>query len=325
MRKERIIIALIFSFVTLLALADTFVVTSQQQKKITDEAEDWIDNMPDGLQDKMSDAVNHALHGFFSEATYFRNIADTVGSSKYRVNIKDIYDMILPARLYSPQTSQNSEKLPLLIYFHGGGWSLGSLNTSDKFCRALAAGWKLKVISIDYPLAPEHPYPQALLQTEAAVEDIIKNASQIGVDPSEISLGGDGAGGNLALAVYEKLPASVKIKSLVLYYPLVDINSQIEPNPKRMYGRGYGFDTRLWEAFVEAYNGKDLTLNKSLPSTLLIAPSRDIIIEKERNFSGIGNIKFVELEGALHGFISDGHQPTAFQIAVTLTDKFLSK
>ena len=326
---KKLFTTLLVSAITFMGLADTFSLTKAEQQQILNEADNWIDNMPDGLQDRLSDAVNHAMKGFFSEAEYFRNFRDTVGIGEYKVNIKNFQGGLnanIPMRLYSPVKKKNTGKLPLLIYFHGGGWSLGSLDTSERFCRALASEGNIMVISVSYPMAPENPYPGALSICESAVEYLIAKAPEFDAESTKISLGGDGAGGNLALEVYRKLPSKTKINSLVLYYPILNVTGELNASDKRTYGRGYGFDSRLWEAFLTAYNGEDDYSNKTLPPTLLISAGRDIIISDAKDFkSKHPQITLVEFTGAIHGFITDRQQKTAFKKAVSFTDRFLTR
>ena len=317
---------LFVSAMALSAFADTYLLTKSEQKAIFEEAEDWIDDMPDGLQDHISDAVLHSLRGFFNELQYFRSLNDTIGVGKYKVsvtNLKGGKSGNIALRLYKPLRIKTGEKLPLLVFFHGGGWALGSVNTTDKFCRALVSEGNVAVVSVEYPLAPEFPYPSAINFNEGAVEYIFSKAADWGCDKNRISLGGEGAGGNLALETYQKLPANYKIKSLLLYYP-VNVSTTLNQSDKKLYGKGYGFDSRLWEAFMCAYQGKESTASKKLPSTLLISAGRDIIISDQKEFSSHNpNVKFIEFDGAIHGFLTDGHQNTAFKKAVSITDQFL--
>lgn len=300
-------------------------ISDQEKAQILNQAEDWIDDMPVGLQDRLADAVAHAQRGFYNEIEMFRNMADTTGVGKYSVDIKDFPadgNFSLPFRLYSPKGKETT-KLPLLIYFHGGGWSLGSLASSEKFCRALASEGGLKIISIQYPLAPEHPYPEALEVGTATVKEILQNSESEGLNFNDMSLGGEGAGASLALEVFKELPQETQVKSLVLLYPLLK-SAPKNDNLAMEFARGYGFDSRLLEAFVSAYAGKELEMDKTLPSTLLIGAGRDIMVNETREFGKQPSVTYIEFPGALHGFISDGHQPLAFQKAVELTYEFLT-
>ena len=325
MKLKRSLLLSVLCMATMKMLPDNYSLTNKEQQQILEEAENWIDDMPDGLQDRLSDAVKHAVHGFYSEISYFRNIADTTEINKYKVKVNDIAGGSLGEinmRLYS---ASDNQKTPLLIYFHGGGWSVGSLETSDKFCRALASEGNIKVISVDYPLAPENPFPSAIKYCLDAVEYINGQCEKWNVESNKISLGGDGAGGNLAIEVYSRLSDNIKINSMVLYYPLLQTSGSLDPQSKREYGRGYGFDSRLWEAFKEAYKGSDTRFPDSLPRVLLISAGRDIIIEEEKTFSSsYDKLTYIQFDGALHGFLSDGHQKTAFKKAVAITDQFLT-
>lgn len=323
----KFIISVFLSAMAMCAFADNFSLTPREKSQISEEAENWIDNMPEGLQDRLSDAVEHAKKGFFSEINYIRNLKDTTGVGKYSVITEEIKDFSSPdvsMRLYKAKASHNSKIKPLLIYFHGGGWSVGSIDLADKFCRALAADGNVNVIAVSYPLSPEHPAPAALNSCVKSTEYIYANASSLGSDKSLISIGGDGAGGNLAIKTQQAISDRLKVRSLVLFYPLINNKGNLDPKNKREYGRGYGFDSRVWEEFVDAYNDVSNNAVNSLPPTLLIAAGQDIIIDQEEEFRlAHKEVTYVLMEDALHGFITDGQQKTAFRKAVEFTDLFL--
>lgn len=106
----------------------------------------------------------------------------------------------IPARLYVPRGSLSRPR-SLLVYFHGGGWVIGDLETHDGLCRFLATHADATVLAVDYRLAPEHPFPAAVEDSFAAFQWAVSNVSEIGVDASRIAVGGDSAGGNLAASV----------------------------------------------------------------------------------------------------------------------------
>jgi len=104
----------------------------------------------------------------------------------------------LRVRVYRPASG---EPLPGLLWFHGGGWAVGSLDSHDPICRHLALTTPCRVLSVDYRLAPEHPFPAAVDDCWAAVEWAAREANELGIDPARLAVGGDSAGGNLAAVV----------------------------------------------------------------------------------------------------------------------------
>ena len=106
----------------------------------------------------------------------------------------------IPARFYEPP-GMGLEDRPLVVYFHGGCWALGDLDTHDGLCRFLAANIPAAVLSVDYRLAPEHPFPAAVEDAFAAFRWAVERQARLGADPSRIAVAGDSAGGNLAAAV----------------------------------------------------------------------------------------------------------------------------
>ena len=134
-------------------------------------------------------------------------------------------DGAIPARVYTPTKLRQSGGLaPCLVFFHGGGWVIGDLDSHDVVCRKLAHEGELIVISVDYRLAPEHKFPAAVDDAIAATKWIADNAKPLGIDASRLMVGGDSAGGNLAAVV--SLAArdgnGPKIAGQVLIYPATD-------------------------------------------------------------------------------------------------------
>jgi acetyl esterase len=109
----------------------------------------------------------------------------------------------VPVRVYTPAAAVGAPA-PLLVWFHGGGWVIGGLDTADSTCRALANRSGAVVVSVDYRLAPEHPFPAAADDALEAVLWAVEQAEVLGVDPTKVAVGGDSAGGNLAAVVAQR-------------------------------------------------------------------------------------------------------------------------
>jgi acetyl esterase len=131
----------------------------------------------------------------------------------------------IPARIYTPKTLRKNDGLsPCLIFFHGGGWVIGDLDSHDVVCRKLAHEAEMIVISVDYRLAPEHKFPAAADDAVAATKWIAANATTLGIDAAQILVGGDSAGGNLAavVALAARDGGGPKLAGQVLIYPATD-------------------------------------------------------------------------------------------------------
>lgn len=131
----------------------------------------------------------------------------------------------IPARIYTPKTLRKADGLaPCLVFFHGGGWVIGDLESHDVVCRKLAHEAEMIVISVDYRLAPEHKFPAAADDAIAATKWVAANATTLGIDAAQISVGGDSAGGNLAavVALAARDGDGPKLSGQVLIYPATD-------------------------------------------------------------------------------------------------------
>lgn len=136
----------------------------------------------------------------------------------------------IPMRYYRPVGCTVTDVLPAQIYYHGGGWVLGDLDSHDWVCRAVANAAQCAVVSVDYRLAPEYQFPAAFEDSLAAAEWTAANASALHIDPKRLSVGGDSAGGNLAAAVALALRdrGTVKLCSQILTYPITDLTASYD-------------------------------------------------------------------------------------------------
>lgn len=131
----------------------------------------------------------------------------------------------LAARIYRPQAGPDSPPQPTIVWFHGGGWTTGSLDTGDILARELCAGTPAVVLSVDYRLAPENPWPAAIDDASAALTWTKAKIDQLGNDPDRIAIGGDSAGGNIAAALAQaSRDTGIELAAQILIYPYLDLD-----------------------------------------------------------------------------------------------------
>jgi acetyl esterase len=159
----------------------------------------------------------------------------------------------LPARFYLPVGLPPERPAPLLLYFHGGGWVIGDLETHDDVCRFLAAAAGTAVLAIDYRLAPEHPFPAAVEDAAAVFAWAHANAGELGVDPARIAVGGDSAGGNLAAVVslLARDAGGPKPAMQLLIYPPTDAAGDLPS--RRIFAEGFLLTRDEMESYERHY------------------------------------------------------------------------
>jgi acetyl esterase len=175
-------------------------------------------------------------------------------------------------RAYRPSGAAPAEVLPALVYFHGGGWTIGDLDTHDTLCRQLANGAHCAVFSVDYRLAPEHPFPAAVEDCIAATGHVARHAGALGIDPRRIAVGGDSAGGNLAavVALDARERGGPRLAFQLLIYPATDQRMRHASHQEN--GEGYLLTRQAIEFFRGCYlpRREDWTDWRASP---LLAPS----------------------------------------------------
>jgi len=158
----------------------------------------------------------------------------------------------VPIRIYRPVEVDGVG--PVLVWFHGGGWVIGDLETGDNTARALTLAAGLVVVSVDYRLAPEHPFPAGLDDAVAAVRWVADSAAELGVDASRLAVGGDSAGGNLAAVVAQELRDSgPPIRFQLLVYPVTDALMACPSYEENADGYFLTRDAMAW--FIDHYAG----------------------------------------------------------------------
>ncbi len=233
-------------------------------------------------------------------------------------------------RLHRPRRDAT---LPLLIWFHGGGWLWASVDTHDRLTRELAVAGEVAVISVDYALAPEARFPQAVLECAAVVRQVAANAALWGIDPARIVLGGDSAGGNLALATALALRdgGGPTLAGLLCAYPVTD--ADFETPSYQEFAEGYGLTRAGMQSYWNLYlrdpadrlNPLAAPLRgrlEGLPPTLLQLAELDVLrSDGERMAEALGRAGVaVTLEtyaGMLHGFMRLSEAVGATRTAIT--------
>jgi acetyl esterase len=222
-------------------------------------------------------------------------------------------------RIYTPR---GDAPFPILVFFHGGGWVLGDLDTHDNLCRSLANGAGCIVVSVDYRLAPEHKFPAAVEDAYAATQWVANNAHRINGDPARIAVGGDSAGGNLAavVAIIARDQNGLGLIYQLLIYPVTDVSSS-NTDSYRKYADGYFLTKGDGEWFCDQYlNCEEDRLNphaspllapdlSGLPPALVITAEFDVLRDEDESYAkrlkkaGVF-VKCRRYEGMIHGFMS---------------------
>jgi acetyl esterase len=212
--------------------------------------------------------------------------------------------------------------LPALVFFHGGGWVVGDLDTHDVICRQIASQSGAIVIAVDYRLAPEHPFPAAIDDAWAATTWIAAHAMELGVDASRLAVGGDSAGGDLATVVtlMARDAGGPLLRYQVLIYPVTDLSVD-QPSPNDGVGYGLTRDLMRWYAGQYAparehrldWRASPLLapslehLPPALVITAAVDPLRDEGDAYARRMEEAGvAVDSVCLGGMVHGFLTMG-------------------
>lgn len=219
----------------------------------------------------------------------------------------------LRARLYQPKAECTG---PLVVYFHGGGWVIGDLESHHSFCTALARQLGLRVLAVDYRLAPEHPFPAAHDDCLAAVRWATTSPPELGTAVPAIALAGDSAGGNLAIATGLAMSDGTRALAQLLLYPATDLAEQ--SGSYTSCGEGYLLDRPLMEWFCDSYApAKECRTDTRLsplrledvsasPPTVLLTCGLDPLRDEGRAYAAkLANagveVHFSEAEGQIHG------------------------
>ena len=229
----------------------------------------------------------------------------------------------VPVRAYRPKGAGKDEILPALIYFHGGGWVIGDLDTHDVVCRTLANGARCAVFSVEYRKAPEAPFPAAVEDCFASLNFISKNSNSLKINSTQLAVGGDSAGGNLATvsSLLARDAGRPAISFQLLIYPGTDQrmgHASIDRN-----GEGYLLTRKGMNYFRGHYLPRkedwldwraSPALAKSLaglPPAFVLTAGFDPLLDEGRAYAerlkkeGVAT-EYREYSGMVHGFITMG-------------------
>jgi acetyl esterase len=227
---------------------------------------------------------------------------------------------VIPVRVYRPLPDDG---LPLLVYYHGGGWCTGSRSSHDGICRAIAQHCQTVVVSVEYRLAPEFKYPYAVHDSFDALLWAVQNAPAIGADKQKVIVAGDSAGGNLAavMGLVAKAEGVPDIAGQILIYPVTS-SEDIYPSRKEYHDAPI-LKMRLMDKFTEAYastpedkrapffspiEADDLS---SLPPALVVVAQYDPLHDEGVAYANALKeagvpVTLLDYDGAIHGFMSFG-------------------
>ncbi|GAA3042796.1 alpha/beta hydrolase [Streptosporangium longisporum] len=219
----------------------------------------------------------------------------------------------VPVRVYRPE--EGDRPLPALVYLHGGGWVFGSVDRNDALGRDLAARTGAVVVSADYRLAPDHPFPAAADDAWSVVRDVFERPDAYGADPARVAVCGDSAGGNLAaVAAWQARDAGLRLVHQVLVYPIADVAMDTPSYRDHATGFGLGADEMAW--FISCYAGDPADprlapvrlADKSglAPATVITAECDPLRDEGETYAARLAEagvpVETRRYEGAIHGF-----------------------
>jgi acetyl esterase len=239
----------------------------------------------------------------------------------------------VPVRIYRPAPGL----LPALVYLHGGGWSIGDLNSADPMCRRLAAEAGCVVVSADYRLAPEAPFPAGLDDAYAVTADVVRRAGHYGVTPEAVAVAGDSAGGNLA-AVVARLARDDGITLVHQLLMCPNTDSGLDSPSFVEFAEGYGLSAATMAWYLGHYIG---TADRSdpriaplragdlsgLPPATVLTAEYDILRDEAERYAEVLAAAGVPVElrrhdGMPHNFVT---LPDVFDDAVTAREWAVSR
>ena len=277
--------------------------------------------------------ATHTLSPIEARRTYRERRTYTQPAAPAVAQVQELMAGTIPLRMYRPV--EGGAPLPALVYFHGGGWVIGDLDTHDTLCRQLANASGCAIVAVDYRLAPEHPFPAAGTDCLAATYWVRDHAAQLGVNPKRLAVGGDRAGGKLAavVAIAARDAGDMPLAFQLLIYPATDQRRSTPSHTSN--GQGYLLTRDTIAYFHDHYISNpadDLDWRASpllradlsgLPPALILTagydPLRDEGLMYAQALSEAGNTATqLCFERQIHGFITMGRVIDEANAAVQL-------
>ena len=220
-------------------------------------------------------------------------------------------------RLYDTREHRDAA-CPLMLFFHGGGFVVGNLESHHALCTELAAGMDLPVLAVDYRLAPEHPFPAAPDDCEAAARWAAKSPHELGFKVSGLIPIGDSAGGNLTIVTTQSLAEKEAMAPVVLQVPLYPMADALEHHESyRVFGDGFFLSARAMEFFGGHYRGNPrdrrtypiLGRHEGTPPTVLMTAGLDPLRDSGRTYAAHlieagTDVIYLEMRGSIHGWVN---------------------
>jgi acetyl esterase len=243
-------------------------------------------------------------------------------------------------RLYRPVGTSASDVLPALMYYHGGGWLLGDLDSHDVACRRFANAARCRIVSVDYRMAPEHVFPAAVDDCAAVTRWVFENAGDLHIDPAKVAVGGDSAGGNLAavMALMSRDGALPKLAFQLLIYPATDMAMTTVSSTTTGPGVPLTSTTMKW--FIDHYaKGHETdwraspiraaTVAGTAPALVLtcgVDPLRDEGLDYAKRLEREGvRVVQIHYSDQIHGFMSMGRLIRAADQAIDMMARVLKQ
>ena len=245
------------------------------------------------------------------------------------VEIKNRFNKVIKLRFYFPKKLSDTNITPIILFFHGGGFVMGNLDTHDFTCRSICIESEMIVCAVDYSLSPEYKFPYALQEVKDVMSHLPHLKNDFPIDIDNVFVCGDSAGGNLAavLAINSAQKNIIPIQGQILIYPCVDLTLTMRSMDIFLKGMTLTYDTM--EYFINHYlrNKKDsinweasplFTKNlKNLPETYIFAAGLDPLLDEgfayKNRLECFGNkVTYKLYQGQIHGFLSNSkHFPQA--------------